>query len=222
MTTEALRRIPLLQDLNDAALREIAARAVVRRFAPDETLWLAGAQSRGLFLILEGEVRALNARRHVVHVERTGGTLGEIPLFADGRYPATAVATRRTVCLVLSRELVAAAIRHDAEFAFTLLARLANRTRHVIERLDALASTTVQQRLCVFLLARHGTSNDGPFSLGCSQAALAEELGTVREVVVRSLRKLRATGVIRAAGRARFQVIDVEALRLLSMEADET
>jgi CRP/FNR family transcriptional regulator, dissimilatory nitrate respiration regulator len=222
MTPDALRQLPLLRDLNNAALRELAARAVVRRFAPDETLWLAGAEPRGLFLVLEGEVRVVRAvyeRRQVVHVEGAGGTLGEVPLFGGGRYPATAVATRRTVCLVLSRDAVAAAIRCDTGFAFTLLERLAQRTRHVIERLDALGSTTVQHRLGRYLLVRHESAGGSAFTLGCTQSALAEELGTVREVLVRSLRELRTAGVIRPAGRARFEVIDIEKLRLLTTGA---
>jgi CRP/FNR family transcriptional regulator len=219
VTPDAICQLPLLRGLNDAALRELAARAVIRRFAPDETLWLAGAQPRGLFLVIEGEVRvvrAVHGRRLVVHVEGAGGTLGEVPLFGGGCYPATAVAARRTVCLVLSREAVAAAIRCDTDFAFTLLERLAGRTRHVIERLDALGSTTVQQRLSRYLLTRHESAGGSAFTLGCTQAALAEELGTVREVLVRSLRELRAAGVIRPAGRARFAVVDIDRLRLLT------
>jgi CRP/FNR family transcriptional regulator, dissimilatory nitrate respiration regulator len=219
MTPDALRQLPLLQDLNGAALRELAARAVIRRFAPDETLWLAGAEPRGLFLVMDGEVRVVRTvheRRSVVHVEGAGGTLGEVPLFGGGCYPASAVATRRTVCLVLSRDAVAAAIRCDTGFAFTLLERLARRTRHVIERLDAVGSTTVQQRLSLYLLGRHECVSGNAFTLGCTQSELAEELGTVREVLVRSLRELRAAGVIRPAGRARFEVIDIERLRLLT------
>jgi CRP/FNR family transcriptional regulator, dissimilatory nitrate respiration regulator len=221
MTPDALRQLPLLRWLNDAALRELAARAVIRRFAPGEILWLAGAQPRGLFLVMEGEVRVVRVvheRRLVVHVEGAGGTLGEVPLFGGGCYPAAAVAARRTVCLVLSRDAVAAGIRCDTGFAFTLLERLAGRTRHVIERLDALGST-VQQRLSRYLLTRHESVGGSAFTLGSTQAALAEELGTVREVLVRSLRELRAAGVIRPAGRARFEVVDIERLRVLTTDS---
>ncbi|MGH7719979.1 MAG: helix-turn-helix domain-containing protein [Gemmatimonadaceae bacterium] len=45
-----------------------------------------------------------------------------------------------------------------------------------------------------------------------SQGELAEELGTVREVVVRALRELRADGVIRSAGSGRIEVLDATAL----------
>lgn len=49
-----------------------------------------------------------------------------------------------------------------------------------------------------------------------TQAAIAEGLGTVREVVVRSLRHLTQAGVISAAGAGRYRVLDEDALRRAS------
>ena len=46
-----------------------------------------------------------------------------------------------------------------------------------------------------------------------SQAALADRLGTAREVVVRSLRALCDGGGIRRIGRSRFVVADRDVLR---------
>ena len=42
---------------------------------------------------------------------------------------------------------------------------------------------------------------------------LAEELGTVREVVVRQLRVLQQAGVLRRAGRGRYEILRIDALR---------
>ncbi|CAN5772933.1 Crp/Fnr family transcriptional regulator [soil metagenome] len=214
-----LARIPLLEGLNEAAMRELAARAVLRRFDPGTVLWRAGAEAIGLFVVLEGEVRVMrtvNGRRHLVHVEGAGGTLGEVPLFSGGRYPATAVASRRSVCVVLDRAAIAAAVRQDPELAFALLGRLADRVRTLIGRLAGIAGSTVANRLATYLLSRHEAAGGQAFSLGCSQSELAEELGTVREVVVKSLREIRTGGLIGSAGRARFVVTDEAALRALS------
>jgi DNA-binding FadR family transcriptional regulator len=52
-----------------------------------------------------------------------------------------------------------------------------------------------------------------------TQAALAEELGTVREVAVRALRALRRAGLVEAAGRGRLRVINRTGLRLLIADA---
>ena len=57
------------------------------------------------------------------------------------------------------------------------------------------------------------------FALGSSQQALAEELGTVREVVVRTLRRFREQGLIEPVGRGRYRVRDAD--RLARMTASE-
>jgi GTP-sensing pleiotropic transcriptional regulator CodY len=49
-----------------------------------------------------------------------------------------------------------------------------------------------------------------------TQSALAEELGTVREVVVRSLRALRDTGAIESAGGGKYRVSNVVLLQQLA------
>jgi DNA-binding transcriptional regulator LsrR (DeoR family) len=56
-----------------------------------------------------------------------------------------------------------------------------------------------------------------PFNLGMTQAQLAEELGTVREVVVRGLAQLRRDGIIAAAGRGRYVISNRDGLTDLAL-----
>ena len=65
----------------------------------------------------------------------------------------------------------------------------------------------------VYLLKRLATSPTDAITLGATQAEVAEELGTVREVVVRSLRELREEGVLTSAGRGGYRVLDLQALQ---------
>jgi CRP-like cAMP-binding protein len=50
------------------------------------------------------------------------------------------------------------------------------------------------------------------FSLGMTQSALGEELGTVREVVVRALRGLRQLGAIERVGEGKYRVLNLAIL----------
>ena len=208
---------PLFAGLNAAALRTLRSRSVERRFATDEVLFIAGAPSRGLFVVLEGSVRVVRTRagrQHVIHTEAPGGTLGEVPLYVGGGYPATAVAAAPTRCAVIGREAVGAMIANDPQLAWRLLERLATRVRGLVDRIDALATQDVAARLAAHLLAR--VESDGKrhlTALGGTQMQLAEELGTVREVVVRQLRVLQQAGVLRRAGRGRYEILRIDALR---------
>jgi CRP-like cAMP-binding protein len=215
-----LHHLPLFAGISDAACRELAARSVRRVYAAGEALFMAGAEARGLYVVTSGRVRVVRhgaGRRHVLHEEGPGGTLGEVPLFEGGGYPATAIAGEPTTCLVVGRDVIASAMRADPELAWRFLSRLAARVRTLVERVDGLAARSVPQRLAALLAARHeAAAGRGSVTLGGTQQELAEELGTVREVVVRAVRALCDAGAIEPLGRGRYRVRDAGRLRELA------
>jgi CRP/FNR family transcriptional regulator len=212
-------RVPWLATLSAAGRRELATRGVIRAFGADETLWRRGDEPRGLFIVLEGNVRVVRGsggRQYVLHHEGPGGTLGEVPLFGGGTYPATVIAEAPTECLVLSLQAIEAAVAKDPRFATLLLGRLAGRVRELAHRLDRITTQPVARRLAAYLLRRHEQSG-GAFSLGQSQTKVAEDVGTVREVVVRELRTLVTAGVIRRVGAGKYSVLNEVALKAASV-----
>ncbi len=216
-----LEGVPLFRGLSARALAELSGRCHLRRFRPGEPFWRTGSRPSGLLVVLEGEVRVVRARagrQHVVHTEGAGGTLGEVPLFAGTPTPASAVAARAGACLVVSRDAIAAAVRADPELAWRLMERLARRVDTLVARLDRVTTHGVTARLAAYLMARARDRAGAPFTLGCTQLELAEELGTVREMVVRALRRMREDGIIAVAGRGRYVLIDEARLRATAGE----
>jgi len=216
--TGAIASVPLFRGLAPAALAVIAA-APTRRFRRSEYLWTAGAEARGLFVLLSGRVRVVRTsegRRFGVHTEGPGGTLGEVPFFSGGRYPASAVATEPTLCLVLDRATLARAVAADPDLAMRWLDRLGGRVRRLVERLDRQTARSVEQRVAAFLLARDDASGGTPFTLAATQTEAAEDIGTVREVLVRTLRRFRATRLVSTPRRAHYRVVDRARLQRLA------
>ena len=107
-------RVDFLRPLADAAKDDVAARAMTRTYRAGTRLWDAGTAPRGLFIVLSGRVRIVRTRgrrQHVVHAEGPGATIGEVPLFAGGTYPASAIASDDVECLVIDRAALLAAMR---------------------------------------------------------------------------------------------------------------
>jgi CRP/FNR family transcriptional regulator len=213
-----LERIDLFRDVRPRVREAIAARAVLRRYAAGQHLWRAGEAPRGLFVVLDGEVRIVSharGRRHVVHVEGRGATLGDVPLFDGGAYPATAVAAEPTQCLVIDKGALRGVMATEPDLAWLLLARLAARVRHLVARLARQTSDPVRARLATYLLSRPA-SEVGNITLGGTQEAVAEELGTVREVVVRHLREFIADGCLQRTRRREYRILDAQALAAIA------
>ena len=217
---ESLDSLPLFAGLAAATRRRLTECAVTRSFAAGTTLFRAGTEPAGVYVVLSGRIRVMRARegrQYVVHTEGPGGTLAEVPFFEGGLLPATAVAIEPSRCLVLAREALRGAMRDDPAIAWLFLHRLSIRVRELVERLDRSSTQSIPSRLAAFLLTRGRIDEAEPFGLGMTQAELAEELGTVREVVVRGLARLREAGVIATAGRGRYVITDRASLDELAI-----
>ncbi len=193
----------------------------LREYAPGVVLWTAGSSPAGLHFVLEGEVKIVRGggnKQHVIHRAWAGDTIGEVPLFSRGRYPATAIAVARTACLLVSEGLLRRAMEGDPDLGWRFLEGLSERVRGLVDRVDERSAVHVRERILRLLLDRHERSRTGWFRLGATQAEVAEELGTVREVVVRVLREVREEGIIESDGRGRYRVRHPERLEAASSE----
>ena len=178
-------------------------------------------------------VRVSGGRQTVIHSGEPGATLGEVPFFTGDCYPATAVAAEPTRCLFLTHQAVTEAMSADPRLALFFLRRLSLRVQSLVERVDQNTGRSVQTRLARFILersqdalaaarSRSNVGNSPAFSLGMTQTALAEELGTVREVVVRALRELRKAGAIERSGDGKYRVADGAVLRQVAQSVPDS
>ena len=216
----ALKRTPLFKELDDATLQLLAQYAAPRHYRKDEVLFLAGEEAHGLFVIVNGSVRAfresVDGREQVIHVERAGATVAEVPVFDDGAYPSTVAAEEDTDTLFLhKRDVRQLSLQHPA-IPMAAVRVIASRLRRCAELVEALSLREVGQRVARFLLSearRHGQpANDGIcLTLTQTNQQIAARVGSVREVISRALSRLQHDGLIVLEDR-KLTIPDVEAL----------
>jgi CRP-like cAMP-binding protein len=206
----ALKRTRLFEELDEHTLRVLAERAFERRFQKDEVLFVAGEEAHGLYVIVEGAVRAfrvsLDGREQVIHVERAGATIAEVPVFDDGTYPSTAAAEEDTTVLFIDKRDVQHLCLEHPKITLAALKVLAGRLRRCAELVETLSLREVGQRLARFLLAearRNGAPAENGTSVNLSQTnqQIAARIGSVREVVSRAFTRLQHDGLIIVEGR---------------------
>src|SRR3712207_2811160 len=192
----ALGRTPLFKELDAEVLRALAARAVERRFRKDELLFVAGEEARGLYVSVEGAVRAFresaDGREQVIHVERAGATVAEVPVFDDGPFPSSVAAEEDSTLLFIAKRDVRALRLEHPQITLAALKVLAGRLRRRAELVEALSLREVSHRLAFFLLAEaraKGTRDGGALRVEITQTnqQIASRIGSVREVVSRAL-----------------------------------
>lgn len=217
----------LFGDLPTEDLGRLAAIARPRELAQGEILFLAGEQAAGIFVVASGRIRAFRVnqqgREQTIHVEREGAVLAEVPVFDDGPYPATAVAEEPAGILFIEKADIRRFMLQHPQVALTALKLMAQRLRGHADLVDALSLQQVGQRLARFILAQgraHGAQTGSGFEvdLAISNEEVARRIGTVREVVSRTLARLEREGLIaqtpasKPGKRRRVLVIDETAL----------
>jgi CRP/FNR family transcriptional regulator, dissimilatory nitrate respiration regulator len=211
--------LPALTDVDERAVEQIARASHVRSYSRRAILYRAGDAADGLYFILSGKVlvvRETASRSEMLHVESAGGVLGEIPAFSGQPFPATATALEQTRCAHLPIAAVDRLLRDEPSFARFALRRMAARAQSLLRRIDELTASTVTARLASYVAERAAQSATFEFTLGVTQAELANQLGTAREVVVRGLASLIDAGAIERVGRSRFQVRRLSTLRAMA------
>jgi CRP-like cAMP-binding protein len=217
---ETLRRVPFFAVLPLDELRALAAHCVVRRLRRDEMLFAEGDPCEGLFVVQAGAVKqfkmAETGREQVLVTERAGSTVGELALFDGGSFPASAAAVEESTVLYLPKREFLDLCRHNSGVAFAVIRSLASRSRYLTSLVEELSLKEVSHRLARFLRDRalwYGvrTRRGIEFPLEETNQEIGAEIGTVRDLVSRNLRRLVDRRIIKME-RRKVIVLDMPEL----------
>jgi CRP/FNR family transcriptional regulator, cyclic AMP receptor protein len=218
-----LQKTALLSSLSPSELQLLAARTVRKVFSAGELLFSEGEPCNGLHIVARGKVRifktSASGREQVLAIEGAGNTVAELPVFDGGPYPASVVALEHSEIAFISRRDFQAYCMEHPEVALKVLAVVGARLRQLVGIIEELSFTTIRQRLASTLLklARHeGTRTERgvEFHLQFSHQEMANQLGTVRELVSRNLMRLQAEGLVEVEAR-QIVVKDMKGLAAL-------
>ena len=216
-----LKNTPLFSSLSQPELQLLSKRTVRKLFNSGELLFSEGEPCNGLNIISRGKVRifktSASGREQVLAVEKPGESIAEIPIFDGGPYPASAAAIEDTEIAFISRRDFRAYCLEHPEVALKVLAVVGARLRRLVAIIEELSFTTIRQRLVAMLvrLAQtegKKTARGVEFLLPSSHQELANQLGTVRELISRNLTRLQAEGLLEVDSR-QIVVKDLHGLR---------
>jgi CRP/FNR family transcriptional regulator, anaerobic regulatory protein len=189
---------PVLGSLPTAVQRDVLARAVRRRLDDGQGLVSAGAACSHLPLVLGGSLRVftMSGSGREITLYRIGRgescVLSATCIVLGDRFPAIAAAEGTADVLLVPADVASRLVEEQPawrRFVFDLYAR---RLGEVLTLIEEVAFQRVDERLAAHLLAR--APGGGP--VAATHAAIADELGTSREVVTRILADFEARGLV--------------------------
>ncbi len=205
---DLLRGNEYFDGLNEDLLKQVAKHMQLHEFERGEALFWEGDECAGLHIITQGFVKLYRlspqGRQYIVRVLQEGDTCNEVPTFDGGVNPVNVEALETTQVWVIQANILRELLFKHPEFSQKVIQNLSKNLRGLVRMVSELAFYQVTHRLARLL------AEQSPDELGGSpwtQEQLAARLGTVREVVARSLKELERSGAINVEKR-RISILD--------------
>ena len=167
-------------------------------------------------MVSEGRVKifkmSLNGKEHILHIFGEGEPFGEVPVFHNQPFPATAEALVKSTVLFFPRDRFVQLVIKTPSIALNMLAVLSMRLRRFASQIESLSLKEVPERLAgylLYLLEEQGKEDS--VDLEISKGQLASLLGTIPETLSRIFAKMTEEGLIEVVGR-RINIIDRQGL----------
>jgi len=202
--------------LDDDELSELANLARERSFMSNEFIFWDGDTPDWFYVIAEGKVKVLKhsslGKEFIIAFFSPGEMFGEVAVFENKPYPASAQAVAETKVVAIKREDFLSFLANRPQVALRIINVLGGRLRDAQSRLRDLAGERVEQRLASLLLM---LSSKLGLTLPFTRQEIADMVGTTTETAIRVMSQLKDRGIIRST-RGKVIILDKEKLRILS------
>ena len=205
---EVLRVNEYFDDLPETMLTEVSAHMYLREYQRGDVLFWEGDPCDGLHIIKQGSAKIFRlspqGRQYIVRILQEKDTFLEVPAFDGAQNPVNVEALEDCRVWVIDGKMLRELVSSHPQFAQKVLVNFGRMLRGMVHKVSEMAFYQVTHRLAR-LIAEMSEEKSVPQT----QEQLAARLGTVREVVARSLKELERSGAIKMEGR-RIQIADRE------------
>jgi CRP/FNR family transcriptional regulator, anaerobic regulatory protein len=215
-TTPWLQSYPALSGLEPQATARLLLLQPFR-MKKSGILFSTGSRCPGFLLLLSGEVKVslhgAGGRSVVLYRVHAGETCVQttLCLFSGDLYTGEGVAETDLLAVLIPASEFDALIAASARFRRFVFARLADRMAEITQVLETVAFVRIDSRLARALIEHAGTNR----RVTATHQQLAEETGSVREVISRQLAVFEKNGWVRT-GRGSIDIRDMAQIEALA------
>ncbi len=217
-----LRLLPCLSGLKDDDLDVIGRMARLRVCKKNEVIFEEGERARFFFIVITGSVKLYKTspqgKELLIRVMRQGDYFCCAPLYC-GTYPVNAITMDESTLIVIPadefKELIGGSV---SSVGLKIISSLCSRVRYLSDLVENITFKDVEERIILSLLklAEEKETDESVVNLTITHQELASMTGTVREVVSRTMSRLRKEGIIVESTVKGMRVNKAKLLTLLS------
>lgn len=213
---QVLGQSSIFSSLGDDELADLVGLTTERSFVTDEFIFWEGDAPGWFYVMVEGKVKVVKhsslGKEFIITFFGPGEMFGEVAVFANKPYPASAQVVAETKVLGIKREDFLSFLSSRSQVALRIINVLGERLRDAQGRLKDLAGERVEQRLASILVM---LSSKLGSTLPFTRQEIADMAGTTTETAIRIISHLKDRGIVQSL-RGKVIILDETKLRLLS------
>jgi CRP-like cAMP-binding protein len=217
----ALQSNSYFSNLDQELLFRLSRGTSLHQYQSGELIYWQGEPCIGLCIIRKGSAKLFKlsekGREMVLRVLTENATFNEVPVFDGGPHVVNVAAIENSEVWVVEAELIRRLLIENPKMSEAVILNLSKNLRMMVSLIEELSFFQVTNRLARLISQLPHEQLVGPRSQRITQDQLAARLGTVREVVARSLRELERSGAI-SVYRRKIQVLDERLLKAWGQE----
>jgi CRP/FNR family transcriptional regulator len=219
-TTQATKLVKLgtcryFENVGDERLREISRGMELCRYDRGEAIFWENEPSKGLYIIDSGSVKLFKlsqqGRELIIEVFGDGESFNEVPVFDQQLNPVNVAELEESKIWIVDGGAIRECLYKYSEVTQAVVLNLSKNLRMLVGKVEELSFYQVTNRLARLIDTLPVEQLMGPANIRLTRDEVAARLGTVREVVARSLKDLERSGAI-AVSRDKIEIIDKEKL----------
>jgi CRP/FNR family transcriptional regulator len=211
------------KDLDAATIRAVTKAAIRRGYEPNQIILLEGEEAGGLYLVQDGWIKvskiSLDGREQILQFLGSGEAFNAIGVFTNTPNAATVTALEPSIVWMIPKERMLDLLEKHPPLSRIIIQDLAGRVLHLITLVEDLSLRKVESRFARLLL-EEAQENVIQRKRWATQTEIASRLGTVPDVISRTMRKVIELGILQVT-RSEITILNREKLVALASMSDD-
>lgn len=200
-----LKSIPLLSKLEDSSIESILNALIQKKYKKNDYIFYEGDEANAFGIVIEGRVKivkhSLEGKEVIIRIIPEKHIFGEVAMFDDLPYPASAIAMDDTKILMFEKANFLSAIKKEPSIAWEIIIDLSRKLRDASQVLKEVAAERVEKRIASLLMRLgeyYGVKKGEVIELNfpITRQEIADMCGTTVETAIRIMSRFTKEGMI--------------------------
>ncbi|MDK2954029.1 MAG: family transcriptional regulator, anaerobic regulatory protein [Kosmotoga sp.] len=217
-----LRNIRTFDKLNEAEIKYIEKNARAVKVNEDKILYSPDEVCEQVSVILKGKLRVSklfpSGKEQILKYLQEGDTFGETLVFLKVQYPAYIIADTTAKILEVPEKVIFK-LFDNKTFLVSYLESVSKKMLNLSNIIEMLSLKSIKQRVAKYLIDLYYSQGSSVINLKKTKKQIAQDIGSVREVVSRAFGDLEKAGMIKLLDKNRVKITDLKKLEEIILKS---